>query len=243
MTPTLRQLVTGLALHLWKRDVPFRAVLAAADRALMGSLVLVCTAVGFVGASLCWQAGWQARRVLGDQSFIGPEYLVLIVNEFAPLMVGIMFAARGGAGLAARLATRKATGQVDAVVLMGDDPLRLFAAPEILGALLAAVVLAPPALLSGELAGVITMKAAFAVEPRSFVAFDAVRLGDLVFSTLKAASFGLAVTLMGARAGLQARGDPAGVGEAATRGVVDGSVAVLVLDALLDVLRFATGVP
>lgn len=218
-------------------------MLAAADTALTGSFVLVCAAVGFVGASLCWQAGWQARRVLGDQTFIGPEYLVLIVTEFAPLMVGVMLAARGGAGLAARLATRNATGQVDALVLMGDDPVRVFAAPEILGALCAAVLLAPPALAAGELAGALTMKLAFSVEPVSFVAFDALRTSDLAFSMLKAAVFGLSVTLLGARAGLQATPDAPGVGRAATRGVVDGSLAVLALDAALDALRFATGFP
>jgi len=229
--------------HLRRRDVPWRRVLEATWGSLSGSFLLVCSAVGFVGASICWQAAWQARRVLGDMSFIGPEFLAIMTKEFAPLMVGTMLAARNGAGLAARLATRKATAQEDSVTLMGDDPLRLFALPEILGALFTAALLAPPALVAAELAGVITMKTSFGVEPQSFLAWDALTHGDLVFCLMKASVFGVAVTFMGARAGLRARPDPAGVGEAATRGVVDGSIAVLLLDAMLDAVRFTTGLP
>ncbi|MBI5495744.1 MAG: ABC transporter permease [Deltaproteobacteria bacterium] len=236
-------LARSLLHHLVRRDVPLRRALAAADATFTGSFLLVCAAVGFVGASLCWQAAWQARRVLGDQGFIGPEYLVLMTTEFAPLMVGVMMAARGGAGLAARIATRKATGQLDALALMGEDPLRVLAAPDVLGAFLAAVLLAPPALVVGELAGAVTMKLAFSVEPATFIVLDALRAGDITFALIKAALFGAAVTLLGARAGLRARPDASGVGEAAMRGVVDGSLGVLVLDAVLDALRFTTGFP
>ncbi|MEW5852320.1 MAG: ABC transporter permease [Myxococcota bacterium] len=237
------RILVSLVDCLRRRDVPYRRVLQATAETLSGSFMLVCAAVGFVGASLCWQAAWQARRVLGDQSFIGPEYLVIMTNEFAPLMVGTMLAARGGAGLAARLATRKTTYQTDALTLMGDDPVRVFALPEIIASVVTSAVLAPPALLAGEIAGVFTMKMAFQVEPASFVAFDALQAGDLWFSLIKAVVFGLAVSVMGARAGLSARPDASGVGEAAMRGVVDGSVAVLILDAALDGVRFATGFP
>lgn len=243
MTTSLLQMTRTMLGHLRRGDVPWRRVLEATWASISGSFLLVCCAVGFVGASMCWQAAWQARRVIGDMSFIGPEFLVIMTKEFTPLMVGTMLAARNGAGLAARLATRKATAQEDAVTLMGDDPLRLFALPEILGALFTATLLAPPALVAGEIAGVITMKTSFHVEPQSFIAFDARTHGDLVFSVLKASIFGAAVTIMGARAGLRARPDAAGVGEAATGGVVDGSIAVLLLDAVLDGVRFATGLP
>lgn len=225
------------------RGVPVADVLAAAVASTTGSFVLVCTVVGFVGASMCWQAAWQARRILGDQSFIGPEFLLIMTREFTPLMLGMMLAARGGAGLAAALATRRSTMQADAVLLQGDNPVRLFAWPQVLGAWLAALLLAPPALVAGEFAGVLLMKTAFNVEPASFVATGVLATSDLVFSLLKAAVFGLTVTLLGARAGLRAHPSAWGVGQAATRGVVDGAVGVLVLDAVLDALRFVTGWP
>jgi phospholipid/cholesterol/gamma-HCH transport system permease protein len=233
----------AIAWYLLRRDVPVQRVLHAAYQSITGSFILVCAAVGFVGASLCWQGAWQARRVVGDQSFIGPEYLLLIVTEFGPLMTGCMLAARGGAGLAAQLATRKATFQTDALTLLGDDPIRVFVVPHIAAALIASAVLTPPALLAGELAGIITMKTAFQVEPATFVALDGLHAGDLLFSLLKTVVFGVAVTFMGARAGLSAQPHPSGVGQAATRGVVDGSLAVLSLDAVMDALRFVTGFP
>jgi len=54
---------------------------------------------------------------------------------------------------------------------------------------------------------------------------------DVQFGVVKGASFGLAVTLAACRSGLNARGGAAGVGQAATRAVVEGAVWILVLDA------------
>jgi phospholipid/cholesterol/gamma-HCH transport system permease protein len=48
---------------------------------------------------------------------------------------------------------------------------------------------------------------------------------------VKAASFGFAVTLVGARRGFQATGGATGVGRAATSAVVYSAVLILVLDA------------
>jgi phospholipid/cholesterol/gamma-HCH transport system permease protein len=226
---------------LLARQVPRDRTLQATLDGLWGSTLLVCAAVGLVGAALCYQAGWQARRVLGDQGFIGPEYLKLMVVEFGPLMVGTMLAARGGAGLAARLATRKATLQLETLLLVGDDPVRVLALPEVLAAVVTATVLAPLALLAGEAAGVLTMYLAFSVEPATFLAWETLRVADLWFSLTKTALFGLVVSLAACRAGLRATPDAAGVGQAATRGVVDGSLAVLLLDAVLDAAWLAVG--
>lgn len=239
----MMRVLSAVLRTLPQRNFPWAMALRSTWDNAVGSLVLVCAAVGFVGAAMCWQAAWQARRIMGDQSFIGPEFLVIMTQEFTPLMVGVMLAARSGGGLAASLGTRRFTQQLDALVLMGDDPVRLLVAPHVLGGFLAAAILAAPALVVGELAGALTMYVTYAVEPRTFIAFGALRAGDLVFSLVKSAAFGAAVMLLGARAGLHAQPSAEGVGMAATRGVVEGATAVLILDAVLDAFRFATGFP
>ena len=57
------------------------------------------------------------------------------------------------------------------------------------------------------------------------------RFKDIWFGLVKAASFGVAVTLMGCLQGLRTQGGAEGVGRATTRAVVLGCEAILVLDA------------
>ena len=59
---------------------------------------------------------------------------------------------------------------------------------------------------------------------------------DIWYGLVKAASFGAAVALMGCIKGLSSEGGAAGVGAAATRAVVLGCEAILVLDAFWAVV-------
>jgi phospholipid/cholesterol/gamma-HCH transport system permease protein len=59
---------------------------------------------------------------------------------------------------------------------------------------------------------------------------------DIWFGLVKAASFGTAVTLLGAVNGLGSAGGAEGVGRATTRAVVQGACAILVLDAFWAVV-------
>jgi phospholipid/cholesterol/gamma-HCH transport system permease protein len=59
---------------------------------------------------------------------------------------------------------------------------------------------------------------------------------DVQYGLVKASSFGLAVTLIGCRQGLQARGGAQGVGSAATSAVVYSAIFILILDAFWAVI-------
>jgi phospholipid/cholesterol/gamma-HCH transport system permease protein len=69
----------------------------------------------------------------------------------------------------------------------------------------------------------------------------AVKLKDLVGGLFKAAMFGLAIGLVGCRAGLSAGRGPRAVGDAATTAVVGGIVSIVLLDGVFAVLFFRLG--
>jgi phospholipid/cholesterol/gamma-HCH transport system permease protein len=68
-----------------------------------------------------------------------------------------------------------------------------------------------------------------------------VKLKDLLGGLGKAALFGLAIGLVGCRAGLAAGRGPRAVGDAATAAVVGGIVSVVVLDGVAAVLFYRLG--
>ncbi|HEX8950401.1 MAG TPA: ABC transporter permease, partial [Polyangia bacterium] len=61
-------------------------------------------------------------------------------------------------------------------------------------------------------------------------------IGDFLTGVVKSAAFGLLVALFACRQGLLARGGTQGVGVAATRAVVHGTLAVIVANYFLSVL-------
>lgn len=212
-----------------------RAVLRRLDDVVWGSLLMVMLASGCVGAAMGDQAGRQAMRLLGDQSFVGLEYPVLGVQEFAPLIVAIVLAQRVGAGFAAELSSLRADGTFDALRLYGAQPLRTRVWPMAVALPVGSVLTCVVALLAWETGGVLVMLGRSGINPFTFVHPEVVTPTLLAFMILKSVLFGVAVFVGGAQAGLRPR--PAhddGVGARTTRGVVLGTLYTLALNLGLD---------
>jgi phospholipid/cholesterol/gamma-HCH transport system permease protein len=216
------------------RAIPSAAVLRRLDDVVGGSLGLVVAASACVGAAMADQAGRQAMRLLGDQSFIGLEYPVLGVQEFGPLVVAIVLAARVGAGFAAEVASLAVDGTLDALTLFRLQPLARRVWPMAIALPLGSVLLGVVAALAWEAAGIVGMYLRFQTNPFTFFHPEAVQpamLGELV---AKCAVFGAGVYVGASRAALLARvhGD---VGRATTDAVVHGTLICLFQNVVIDV--------
>ncbi len=166
--------------------------------------------------------------------FVGTLVGKAILLELGPVLTGMALAGRVGANIAAELGTMRVTEQVDALETLAYDPLAFLVTPRVLAGILMFPVITALADLVGLVAGWIAAttlvelsSADFAKGLRSFYGFK-----DIWYGLAKAATFGAAVTLLGCRAGLAARGGASGVGRATTDAVVWGCCAILVLDAL-----------
>lgn len=156
-----------------------------------------------------------------------------VMIELAPVLTGMALAGRVGANIAAELGTMRVTEQVDALETLAYDPHAYLTTPRVLAAALMFPVITAFAMAVGVLSGWLTAinlldmsSPEFARGVRQFYRFK-----DVWFGLVKSASFGVAVALAGAVAGLRTRGGAAGVGRATTWAVVRGCEAILVLDA------------
>jgi phospholipid/cholesterol/gamma-HCH transport system permease protein len=184
--------------------------------------------------------------LLASYSFTGavPLYFVgtlvekTITMELAPVLTGLALAGRVGANIAAELGTMRVTEQIDALETLAYDPFAFLVVPRVLaGALMFPIVVAA-AMMAGVAAGWLSSILLLQMPSTEFV--KGVRLFfdvfDVRYGLVKSASFGVAVTLIGCRQGLRARGGAQGVGAAATSAVVRSAVAILVLDAFWAVV-------
>lgn len=226
----------SLACTPWR--LPGRALLARFDEVVPGSLVVVVIAVAAVGCALGDQAARQALRLLGDQSFIGPEYIVLGVEEFGPLIVALALAQRVAAGFAAEVATLQCEDTLDALSLYGEDPARTVLAPMGTALVCGAVALGTLAFVAWEISGTVTLWARAGTNPFTFFHPEAIRASGIVLLVVKCATFGALVFVAAVRAGLAARGGAASVGAAATSAVVVGVVSCMAASLGLNVLAY-----
>lgn len=209
-------------------------LLARLDEVLAGSLLLALVSVGCIGAAMADQAGRQAMRLLGDQSFIGLEYPVLGVQEFCPLVVALVLALRVGAGFTAELATLRADDTFDALVVAGARPWRTRVLPMVLALPPGAVALSLVALLGWEAAGVVVMLGRSGVNPFTFIHLEVVTAPLLALLVAKSFAFGLCVAA-GAVVAAMGPQRPGELGVVVTRGVVTGTLLILGVNLVFDV--------
>ncbi len=192
----------------------------------------------FSGAVLAFQT---ARQLLafGVPGLVGGLVALSLAREAAPVFTAVATAGRSGAGIAAEIGTMAVTEQLDALRVMATNPVRFLVVPRVLAGLLMLPLLTLFANLAGLVGGGI-VAALSGVEAATFVTSVQRFLTptDLAAGMTKAAVFGVVITLVGSRRGLDTDGGAAGVGRAATAAVVTATILILVLNLFLDVLLF-----
>lgn len=219
------------------RAVPRLELVRRLDDVVWGSLLLAMAASSMVGAAMADQAGRQAMRLLGDQSFIGLEYPVLGVQEFCPLVVAMVLAQRVGAGFSAELSSLVAEGSWDAALLFRTRPIERRVLPMAVALPIGAVVLGVVCCVVWEAGGVVVMLLRSGINPFTFVHPEVVTRGLVAVLVVKCAGFGAAIFLGAVSAALSARKD-GDVGRATTDAVVRGTLLCLSFNLVVDVLWF-----
>jgi phospholipid/cholesterol/gamma-HCH transport system permease protein len=218
--------------------VPARLdVLRRLDDVVWGSLLLVSAAASMVGAAMADQAGRQAMRLLGDQSFIGLEYPVLGVQEFCPLVTAIVLAQRVGAGFSAELSSLIADGTWDAQLLYDTRPVQRRVVPMACALPIGTLVLTVVAVVVWEIGGVAVMLLRSNINPITFVHPEVVTPSLLALLCAKSLVFGACIFAGSFSAALTTR-DHGDVGKATTDAVVRSTLLCLLVNLVFDVLWF-----
>ncbi|HVK61209.1 MAG TPA: ABC transporter permease, partial [Bdellovibrionales bacterium] len=162
----------------------------------------------------------------------GPTVALGITRELAPVLTGLIVAARAGGAMAARLGTMRVSEQIDALEVMGVNPVQYLISPRII----AATVVMP------LLTGVFDFVAMFGCWLISIhlLGLDEASFWDRIIvwiepfhiyeGLFKGAIFGLFFGIICTHRGFTTKGGAAGVGDATNRGVVTSMVMIIILD-------------
>ena len=221
------------------RDARTWGPLVVSHMARLGveSLPIALFIAAFTGIVLALQASYTFTGAI-PLYFVGVLVGKTMILELGPVLTGLALAGRVGANIAAEIGTMRVTEQIDALETLGYDPLAYLAVPRVIAGVLMFPVIVAFADAIGVVGGWITAINLLDMSTPQFV--RGLRLFfqpfDITYSLIKASSFGLSVTAIGAYYGFHTLGGAAAVGRSTTQAVVVSSMMILVLDAFWAVV-------
>jgi phospholipid/cholesterol/gamma-HCH transport system permease protein len=235
--------VTGATISALRHPRQWWALtLTEARRQITDALLLVVLLAALAGALIAQQTGLQFQGTL-PAWVVGSIVAASLITEMTPLFTGFALIGMVGTRIAAEIGAMRVTEQLDALDVMGRDPLTYLVVPRIGGALVAGPVLMALALVVSMLAGWASALVFTRADSSDFWFGVRAYMRDfpMFFALLKGVAFGGAIATIGSACGLAAGGGASGVGQATRRAVVFMIVGLIVLDTamvpLLKVVR------
>src|SRR5439155_14899322 len=158
----------------------------------------------------------------GAADFSGTGAAYGSVTQIGPIVTVLVVAGAGATAMCADLGARTIREELDALKVMGINPVQALVVPRVLAATLVAVLLSSVVITVGLAGGFFFSVFVQHVTPGAYVAGMTVltRLPDMILAIIKAALFGLAAALIACYKGTSVGGGPAGVGNAVNETVV-----------------------
>ncbi|MRH91290.1 ABC transporter permease [Nocardia sp. SYP-A9097] len=169
---------------------------------------------------------------LGADSMIGAAGGLGVIKQGAPMATAMLLGGAGAAAIAADLGARTVREEVDAMRVMGVDPIQRLVVPRIAAMMLIAPLLNILIIFVGVTAGFAVSVTVLNVTPGSYwESFGSFTTPiDVWVSLIKATLFGFLVVVIACQRGLEAKGGPRGVADGVNAAVVMSVAAVVVLN-------------
>ena len=180
-------------------------------------------------------------ELFGALDRLGGIFIIAVIREFAPFVTAIIVAGVGGTAITADLGARKIREELDALQVLGVDPIKNLVVPRFLALIALTALFAMLALVAGLAAGVLaTLTFGAPVGPFIATLLTNATTTELWASQLKAAIFGAIVAIVACYKGMTVSGGPEGVGRAVNQGVVVTLLAVFSLNYVFTQTLLAT---
>lgn len=200
----------------------------------VGTLPIALLMGFFVGMVLALQTGSQLKR-FGIESIIGAIVGLSLAKELAPVLTGYLVAGRVGAAIAAELGTMTVSEEIDALRVMGVDPVHYLAMPRFIAGVIMVPIIVIYVNMIGIIGGAIISSTYVGVDMRSYFdnLFESLTFSEVFRGLIKAMSFGAIVAIIGCYKGFKTTGGAEGVGRYTTQSVVLSFILIIVFDYFL----------
>jgi phospholipid/cholesterol/gamma-HCH transport system permease protein len=215
--------------------------LAAISRQVEETGVNALPIIGLMAIMISIVIGYQGvaqLRPYGGEDLTINLVAVSVLREMGVLITAIMVAGRSGSAFTAELGVMKAREEIDALKIMGMEPVEMLVVPRVIGLVVTLPLLTFFADIMGLAGGGAIAQVLLHVSPLQSIdrIRQAVDVSDAFVGLVKAPIFAFFIAAIGCMHGLKVGGSAESVGRETTRAVVKSIFLVIVLDALFSIL-------
>jgi phospholipid/cholesterol/gamma-HCH transport system permease protein len=188
--------------------------------------------------------GLQAANFLtliGALDRLGGFFVLAAIRQIAPLVTAVVVAGVAGTAITADLGARKIREELDALQVLGVDPVKNLVVPRFLSLMIVTAMLDVVAIVFGLTAG-ITAELIYNQSLGGFFAtlFSNASVTDIWASVLMCTAFGAIISVVCCFKGMATSGGAAGVGRAVNQAVVISLVCVFFFQFVVTSILLAT---
>lgn len=181
----------------------------------------------FIGMVMAVEADAQFKA-LGQEIYIGSLVNLSVVKQIGPVLAAVMLAGRVGGALTAELGTMNVTEQLDALRVMGSDPIRYLVVPRFIACVLLTPMLTIYSDLLGILGGWLIAVPLLGIPNHPYWAKSGVEPWQIMEGITKSVFFGASIGLISCYKGFNSGAGASGVGRACTDSFVASFLAIII---------------
>jgi phospholipid/cholesterol/gamma-HCH transport system permease protein len=176
----------------------------------------------------------QLLTEIGAVDLAGAGAGLAVIQELGPFCSVLVVSGAGATAVCADLGARKIREELDALEVMGLNPMQRLVAPRILAFMVVSIGLYGIVAVVGLTGTFLFSTLVLGASPGLFISNLTLLTGKAAFitSVIKTALFGIAAALVACYLGMNAKGGPRGVGEAVNQTVVFTLMVLVVINTL-----------
>jgi len=215
----------------WMRPENFRHILPQMYEVGTKSVPVVSITGAFIGMVLAIESYTQFKTI-GQETRLGGIINVSVVKQIGPVLAAVMLAGRVGGALTAELGTMAVTEQLDAMRVMGANPIRVLVVPRFIACVLLTPLLTIYSDFLGVLGGWLISVKTLGIPEWPYWHYSATSVDNwqIFEGVIKSLFFGAAIALIGCYKGFRSSAGAAGVGRACTESFVYSFIAIIILN-------------
>ncbi len=218
----------------WRREDITEVIVSSG----IGSLPIVVISTAFAGIMITNEIAWHMNTALHTVSMIPGFTGQFILRELGIAIPALLLVSKVGAATTAEIGTMKVTEQIDALKLLGIDPITYLVFPRFIASIISSACLTLIAIAVTLLCavGMAVLRYNFSILEYLNALRHFVGMSDVFYALIKGVVFGAVIPVIACGYGLQCKGGAEGVGTATTDSVVSATIAVILLDFILTYL-------
>lgn len=200
----------------------------------------IITVLALASGGLVIMQSTAQLSLVGGTSMLGHLIVAITMRELSPLLVALVVIARSGTAVASEIGTMRVNREIDALEVMGINPLSYIVFPRLLGGIISVVCL-------GFYFNLVSMFGGFIVArlnqemPFNFYVdqlANAITVADFGFFLLKNTFSGAIIFIVSCYQGLLVKGSPSEVPQVTTKAVMNSIFYVVVFNLVCTTLFY-----